>query len=248
MGLKGIGLFVIALGVAAPQIASAHARLITPKPRNNDPGIKTGPCGGVARTATPTTYSVGATVTVNWEETIGHQGCFQIALSEANDQNFTLLKQINDPAGGGPSTKYTETVTLPAGVTCDACTLVMRQLMQGAPCPNNADPALAAQGTYYSCADIKIVEGDAGPVDPPDDEDGGTSSSSSSSSGGTTTVPTDGGGRTTDPDDDDDVAPSRNLRAGQGDGCNVGSGAAGGVSFFVTAGIAVMALRRRRRR
>ena len=246
MGLKGIGLLVIAIGVAAPQLASAHARLMSPKPRNNSDALKTGPCGGVARTAAPTTYSVGSTVTVNWEETIGHQGCFQIALSEANDQNFTLLKQINDPAGGGPSTKYTDTVKLPDGVTCNDCTLVLRQLMQGAPCPNNANPAQAAQGTYYSCADIKIVEGDAGPIEPPVDEDGGTTSSSSS--GGTTTVPTDGGGKTTDPDDDDEASPSRNLRAGQGEGCNVGSGAAGGVSFFVTAGIAVMALRRRRRR
>jgi MYXO-CTERM domain-containing protein len=245
MGLKGIGLLVIALGVAAPQMASAHARLTSPKPRNNSDALKSAPCGGVARTATATTYSVGSTITVNWEETIGHQGCFQIALSEANDQNFTLLKQIPDPAGGNQT--YTDTVKLPDGVTCDACTLVMRQLMQGGPCPDNADPALAAQGTYYSCADIKIVEGDAGPIDPPEGEDAG-GTTSSSSSGGTTTVPTDGGGKTTDPSDDDEAAPSRNLRAGQGDGCNVGSGAAGGFSFFVTAGLAVMALRRRRRR
>ena len=161
---KALGLLVVTSSLAVPSLASAHARLMTPTPRNNSDALKSGPCGGVARGTNKVTYSAGATITVKFEETIGHRGCFQVALSTANDQNFQLLKQVNDPAGGNVT--YTETVKLPDAVTCDKCTLVLRQLMQGDACPMNADPTQAAQGTYYSCSDVAIVAGDAGtPVD-----------------------------------------------------------------------------------
>ena len=75
--------------------ALAHARLVSPTPRTADDALKDnngrGPCGGKARTTNPARYTMGQTVTVRWEETINHAGCFIIKLSQANDQNFQML-------------------------------------------------------------------------------------------------------------------------------------------------------------
>lgn len=106
--------------VAVPATAIAHTVMMTPVPR--DVGVagndahKTGPCGAVPRTNKCTSYEAGATIPVKWMETVGHQGCFQVAVSKANDQNFTILKQINDPAGGAAMV-YPDTVKLPDGYT-----------------------------------------------------------------------------------------------------------------------------------
>src|SRR6476620_2808218 len=79
--------------IAAP--AAAHTRWVNPVPRTNDDGLKDGvggaPCGGKPRTTTPKVYTMGSTVTVNWEETVNHAGCFIIKFSQANDQNFMML-------------------------------------------------------------------------------------------------------------------------------------------------------------
>lgn len=246
-------MLALASAFAMPSVSHAHTVLMTPPPRDvgvvgND-GHKTGPCGGVARKGAPTKYAVGSTVTVKWTETIAHQGCFQIGFSPANDANFTVLKQINDPAGGAGMV-YTDTVTLPPGVSCPSCTLVLRQLMQGGACPANADPAAAAQGTYYSCADICVgdtcTEPDAGtPTDAGTGADGSTTPPGKDS--GVSTTPTDGGGKLVDAGDDDDDGATPNLRSGDGGGCNVGLGTTSGVSFVVTAGVLGLALLRRRR-
>jgi hypothetical protein len=140
--------------------------MTAPPPRDTGDAHKTAPCGDSARTTTATPFDQGATITVEWEETISHQGCFQIALSTADDKNFTVLKQIDDPAGGA-GTVYSEKITLPQNVTCPACTLVVRQLMLGAPCTQSPQNDLDAS-TYYSCADIRIGAGapsDAGAED-----------------------------------------------------------------------------------
>lgn len=147
-------------------VVYAHTRMTVPPPRDTGDAHKTAPCGDVARTTTATPFDQGATITVEWEETISHQGCFQIALSTADDKNFTVLKQIDDPAGGA-GTVYSEKITLPQNVTCAGCTLVVRQLMLGAPCTQSPQNDLDAS-TYYSCADIRIGAGapsDAGAED-----------------------------------------------------------------------------------
>jgi MYXO-CTERM domain-containing protein len=253
----GLQVFAFAALVVAPATASAHAYVMSPPPRDiAQPDLdarahKTGPCGGVPRTGKPTKYAPGATVTVKWQETIAHQGCYQIGFSQANDQNFTVLKQINDPAGGAGMV-YTDTVTLPAGVTCPACTLVVRQLMVGGACVGNpADPAAAAQGTYYSCADICVgdtcTEPDAGtPIVDAGGTDGSTKPPVGSDSGVSTT-PTDGGGKLVDAGDDDDDGAAPNLRSGDGGGCAVALGATSGVSAAAMAGLFGLALLRRRR-
>src|SRR6185436_481786 len=79
---------VITAVLTAAPAAFAHTRLKLPVPRTNDDGLKDGvggaPCGGKARTATPAMYTMGQTITVNWEETINHAGCFLIKFSAAN--------------------------------------------------------------------------------------------------------------------------------------------------------------------
>ncbi len=253
-GLTGFRVLAVAALVTAPSVAYAHALLTKPTPRDlTDDKLKMGPCGGDAQMGpllkgqVVAQYEAGATIDVGFKETIGHQGCYQLRLSSTgDDKNFQLLKQMPDPAGIDGGGTYSTTLKLPDGVTCQNCTLQLLQLMNGAPCTANQDPATSAQGVYYSCADIRIGDfPDAGPVadaGPDPDDDAG------SSSGGPKTTPTDGGGKTTS-DGDDGATSSRNLRAGAGDdGCSVGWGATGGLSFFVSAGIGAMALLRRRRR
>ncbi len=242
--LKGIGAFVVGFYMMVPATAMGHAYIKDPPSRDvgeadlNARAKKIGPCGGSPRTGVPTQYAVGQEITVEWEETIGHTGCYQIAFSQADDKNWVTLDQINDPANvqGVQSAK----VKLPAGVSCKDCTLAVLQLMIDRECQPNEAPV--AGKTYYSCADIRVGDfPDAGPTKPPadtGDEDGG------SSSGGVSTTPTDGGGKT------GSSPGSRRLNgvdAGDG-GCNVAFGATGGFSLFASLGLGALALVRRRRR
>ncbi len=139
----------------------AHARIkVTGAlvPRNNDAGIKTGPCGGVPRLAQPAVYPPGATITVTWEETINHPGRYEFYFSPANDQNFQLLQTVVDTQdGGGLPHQYSTQLTLP-NVQCTDCTLQMIQVMT----ENPANPSL-----YYSCADIRLQAGAPGPTPGP---------------------------------------------------------------------------------
>jgi hypothetical protein len=253
--LKALPWLGAALILGGPATAFAHTFVVTPPPRDiAQPDLdlrahKNGPCGGVPRTGKPTQYTVGETITVKWMETIGHQGCFQIGFSEANDTGFTVLKQINDPPGGA-GTVYTDTVTLPAGVSCPACTIVVKQLMINRACTGGGDngttaPFQADDGTstYYSCADVCVgptcTEADAGaPADP-------GSTNPGADSGGPTT--TDGGGKLVDGNGDvHNTQP--NVRSGDGGGCSVALGPTSGVSFGLTAGLLSLALARGRRR
>jgi hypothetical protein len=229
----------------------AHA--FVDQPPSRDTGIvnldarshKTGPCGGSPRGAMPTQYQPGQTIPVKFKETISHQGCFQIRFSPANDDNWVTLKQVDDPAGpaNNVDTDYTEMVTLP-NTPCKDCTLQVLQLMLGRACVANEPPP--AGNTYFSCADIRVGDfPDAGPTMPP--ADGGTGEEDSgTSSGGVSTTPTDGGGKT-----GNGASPgSRKLTPVDSgdDGCNVGWGATSGFSLFASAGLALLAVARRRRR
>jgi hypothetical protein len=115
---------------------------------NASPGIKTGPCGGVAR-GTATQLTAGQTITVEWEETIEHPGRYLISFSEKNDTNFTELKRVEDTKNGSNDLphRYSTTITVP-NVNCTACTMQLIQVMTENP---------AAPRNYYSCADIAIT-------------------------------------------------------------------------------------------
>ena len=260
MGTKkrnlGLRVLVIAAGLAIPAAAVAHVRAVSPAPRSQADNLKSGPCGNVPRTATPTVYAPGQTVTVKWTETIGHEGCYQVAFSK-DDVSWTVLTQVADPAAlqGMQMT----TVTLPAGVSCLNCTLQVRQLMlentaNKVCAPDAAPPSAggALGSTYYSCADICVGAG-CPDASAPAVDSGMTSSSSGGparTDSGVTTTPTDGGGKFVDGGDDDDNDPAArpNLRSGDGGGCSVALGATSGVSFVITLGILGLSLARRRRR
>ena len=123
-------------------------------PRSTSSGLKTGPCGGIARTSNSKIFQTGSTITVSWEETINHPGRFEIYFSPANDANWVLLKTIVDVQNGGFGSA---TITLPSA-PCTACTLQMIQVMTED--PNN--PSL-----YYSCADIQLTGAVVPPVATP---------------------------------------------------------------------------------
>jgi MYXO-CTERM domain-containing protein len=155
-----------ALLVLLPALASAHARLLSPTPRNARDDVKDGfgaPCGG-PRSDNVHVLIAGSSLPLQWEETINHDGHFEILFSTANDQGFAFLK---DPSGalldnvphsnsGGTPRPYSLTVQLPAQ-TCDACTLQLKQFMS------------ATNSYYYSCADVRLVPPGSdlgvGPVD-----------------------------------------------------------------------------------
>lgn len=153
--LLGVALFC-GLGHAPP--ASAHARFKLDgmfKPRTNDTGLKTAPCGGAARTATPVILAPGQTVTVEWEETVDHPGFFRLSFAPADDIGFEsniLVDNIPDTQNDGVLPHfYSASVTLP-NQACTACTLQLIQVMTENP---------AAPTNYYSCSDIQLS---AGPV------------------------------------------------------------------------------------
>lgn len=121
------------------------------KPRQNASGqypddIKTGPCGNLPRSSNPVELEAGATITVDIEATIYHQGVFRISFSPANDSGFeqnVLIDNVPDIQGQG---KRSLEITLP-DTTCDACTLQLIQTMPDRNPPSN----------YFSCTDIKLV-------------------------------------------------------------------------------------------
>lgn len=144
--------FFVVLTFAAvhtlPSIGLGHARLVTPTPRSNDSGIKSGPCGGLARSANPTVLLGGQSLAISWQETVNHPGKFLFALSMAND-SFTqnLISVTDNQDGGGLPHNFSTVVQIP-NVNCDSCTIQMIQSMEENP---------NAPTYYYSCADIRIV-------------------------------------------------------------------------------------------
>jgi hypothetical protein len=151
-----IGPVVGAVAILLSPSSYGHSRF---DPAGNVPGrtlssgLKSGPCGGIARTTTPKILQKGTSVLVSWEETIQHPGRFEFYFSQANDTGFAYLTTITDnqdgPIPSGGSHKFSATIALPS-TACDACTLQMIQVMTENP---------AAPSNYYSCADVKLVDG-----------------------------------------------------------------------------------------
>lgn len=151
-------IFLLMTILLSSAVSLAHARLTSPAPRNNNAGIKTGPCGGLARSATPTNVQGGQMLTVNWEETINHPGKFIISLSMKDDLNFTqnILKQVVDTQDNGNTPHVYTTQVLIPDINCSTCTLQLIQSMEENP---------AAPTYYYSCADLNITSSTV--VNPP---------------------------------------------------------------------------------
>lgn len=127
-----------------------HARLIQPSPRNNNAGIKNGPCGGLARTATPTVVEGGKSLKITWEETVNHPGKYIFSLSPGNDVGFSqnvLATVIDIQNTGVPLPHQYEVNVMMPDIDCPNCTLQMIQSMEENP---------AAPSFYFSCADLNI--------------------------------------------------------------------------------------------
>jgi hypothetical protein len=152
---------LIASGCAlAPLSGFGHARFKlggTTPPRDNSTGLKSGPCGGLARTATPTILTAGQPLTLQIDEVIDHPGYYRVAFSMSGDQ-FPAAMPVPTAATPVSSTlwvpyiqdvanvhAYTATVTVP-NTPCTQCSLQMIQYMT-----ENDPPSM-----YYSCADIEI--------------------------------------------------------------------------------------------
>lgn len=258
--------FVLAVSLAGSvlawsPLAAAHIRLDAPNPRSTSDALKSGPCGGVASNGSFTQYQPDGQVQVKWTETVDHFGCFQIAFSANGEAGpFTVLRQLDDPAGDATPRQLTATVKLPAGVTCKDCVIQVRQLMINRYCKGS--PMLDAGGgvenianlgptdVYYGCADIRVGDFDAGPS-PDDGGSSGTTSSSgatsSSSSSGTSgegpiTTRVDGGEEGSLITDDNGDKNSA--------GCSTTAGTNGTTAIFGIAGAALglTVFRRRRKR
>jgi hypothetical protein len=174
---------LLAIPAIASLIASTaygHARLKSPTPRDSHSDYKSPPVGnvgigepcGVARAASqPTsTLTAGAQITVTFEETVNHPGCFVVDFSPADDANFVKLaakSHMNPPAPTTPSTtnprQWSVSVTLPS-TPCTACTLRLRQLMLSSDLSDSACPpaTIPAGETYYSCANVVLSGGSSG--------------------------------------------------------------------------------------
>jgi hypothetical protein len=184
-----------ALAVAS-QLASgsafAHIELQSPMNRYSD--IKSGdnkscPCGSGTTNrscAKPderaddnrsedraTTFAPGETITVQFDEYVGHSGRFRIAFdpdgADLTEFNQYILLDVPDPAGNtgnmGQGSLWQFQVTLP-NMTCDNCTLQLIQVMDGDMTDPVPDPVLRG-GTYFQCADIVLAAGTpAGGVPP----------------------------------------------------------------------------------
>ncbi len=156
-------LVLIVILASASGTAGAHARLTAPVPRNEFDDITDtnaehpSPCGG-PRSTVVMAQPVGNTIVVTWDETIDHQGHYEILFSMASDLNFTFLTDpsgvtldnITDVQGGTLPHHYTQTVKLPS-TPCPACTLQVKQFMLGA-------------GYYMSCADMQLTAVAASPA------------------------------------------------------------------------------------
>ena len=162
--------------------ASAHIALTYPPPRTADQ--KTGPCGatGSRRGNKITTFAPGATITVEWDETVDHPGHYRIAFDDNGDDvfvnpnnpgdnfAFTLKEPIADKVGG----HYTQTIALPSK-PCTNCTLQLMQVMT---------TAVPYNSFYYQCADIAIGEGGGTGADPDPEPDGDAAGCSTHAGGG----------------------------------------------------------------
>lgn len=154
---------------------AAHIELNDPISRYPRSGNKSCPCGegdsnrrcdvpaeessDPNRSTDPdkiTRYEVGSTITVRFDEYIGHAGRFRVAFDEdgadLSDFNNNILMDIPDPRDGSGEREIE--VTLP-DTPCDNCTLQLIQAMHG----DTENPVLdpSPLSTYYTCADIILV-------------------------------------------------------------------------------------------
>jgi hypothetical protein len=194
--------------------ANAHFTLISPTSWVIEDSLgnpqKLAPCGGDYGLTTDrvSTYRAGSTITVEWQETVGHPGHFRISLADDRAKlvdpavvtttgdgvtGNSISASIMDPpvlpvlldglfardgAVNAHDVPFQVDVTLPE-TTCDKCTLQVIQFMA------NHEPGFF----YHHCADIRLVATDAElPNELPDEIMGGLGGSGAGASAGSSSV------------------------------------------------------------
>ncbi len=154
--------------------AAAHIQIVAPRQRHVDQ--KAGPCGLLngMRTANVCEFRPGATITVEWGETVEHPGHFRVSFDEDGvdglldptdyDDFYTapsvLLDDIPDhDTSSDGNRRYSVQVPLP-DVECDNCTLQLIQVMTDK-MPWGPE---GGNDIYYQCADIVLSS--AAPAEP----------------------------------------------------------------------------------
>jgi hypothetical protein len=144
----------------------AHIQLQSPTARykQDNNGLKDGPCGSGTASNVVTPLVPGQNLTVTWKESISHAGHYRIALS-ANDTDFTepdsltvpttlpewdLADGIQDKTG---TQTYNQVVKIP-DKECPACVLQLLQVMSTGTDGTNTGPF---SGVYHACADVSIL-------------------------------------------------------------------------------------------
>lgn len=217
---------ILAVGLAAPSVASAHIQLMDPVPRTTMQ--KEQHCGDpTAPRRAPRVLVPGSKFTVMWLETVDHPGHYRISFDLDGSDFFippnttattvgldptVMIDLIPDVQGNLPiaGRMYMQEITLP-NVECANCTLQVIQLMTDKP-PYTTDTL--SDDVYFQCADIQLSNSA-----PPPMVDAG--------------VPPAGDASTTDP-------------GATNGGCSASGGGGGGSLALVALGL-VVARRRRRR-
>jgi MYXO-CTERM domain-containing protein len=177
---RRLGILLLSFCALAPSVASAHIRMDVPKSRmTTNATLKQGPCGNMTPD-TPQTiegWVAGATVTIEFTETIDHDSHYRVALSREGDAAFMDPENKDDKATdgidlvdgipdekAGNNRKQEVEITLP-DEPCEDCVLQLIQYMY-----DNPNTPI-----YYQCADIVIG---------PNPDGGGTGGSDGGGSGG----------------------------------------------------------------
>jgi MYXO-CTERM domain-containing protein len=190
----GVGLFTLSIAAGAAQ---AHILLVDPKPRDQidthksdavscaPPRTATQPITMMDPTGMP--YAGGNTITVKWNETTNHPGCFEIDIAAAGDTGWVSLGTMKHTTVGRTPRPYMTTVKLPDGMTCDKCTLRVRQYMLKADPPTCPPTDVPADSTYYQCANVVLKGGSAPPPDAGAPGTGGATGTGGGTGGATAT-------------------------------------------------------------
>jgi hypothetical protein len=226
--------------------ALAHTLLTNPAPVTNNDNAKSGPCGcefggdPACPAGFPNTDLVaGETILVAWKETVNHNGSFRLAFAPKPVDQVTgaeldanvLYDQADNNSIDGAT--ISESIVVP-DTPCTACTLQLRQFMDG-----------AANPYYYSCASVRIL-----PAEGMGGAGGAGGSSSGSGAGGNGSG---GGGQGGDGTGEDDSTGAGLAtpppRIDTGGACSVGGGDRSGsaLGFLALGALAVAGAARRGR-
>ena len=249
MRLPVLSLALAVVSGSSGPAALAHVQIVVPKQRHTLQ--KDGPCGEEGGTRSPNVceFQPGATITVEWDETIEHPGHFRIAFDEdgvdslidpADYDDFDNSPAVIDDAipdrdvDADGDSRYSLQITLP-DVECDNCTLQLIQVMSDKP-PWGPE---GGNDIYYQCADL-VLSSDA-PAEPAPGCGAEATGGDDAGSGGTPDAGSGGGGGSSD-------AGSGGGGGGgpaeEGGGCAAGGSATGVAALLIA--LAALALPRRR--